>query len=78
MILDFRLEKATMKILKLFVELQIISLRLIIKFYKILLREMLKHLPYNEKIDIWAFGCIIHHMATGFNPFEVNNIILNK
>jgi len=34
-------------------------------------REMIKHLPYNQKIDIWAFGCILHHMATGYNPFEV-------
>ena len=33
--------------------------------------QILKGKKYNEKIDVWAVGTIVHEMATGTNPFGI-------
>jgi serine/threonine protein kinase len=31
-------------------------------------------LPYDEKIDIWSFGCVLYELATGKLPFQFNSL----
>jgi len=31
--------------------------------------EMIKHLPYDYKVDIWGFGCLIIELAEGRHPY---------
>ncbi|XP_014670621.1 PREDICTED: uncharacterized protein LOC106811496 [Priapulus caudatus] len=42
--------------------------------------EMCEGLPYNEKSDIWAFGCILYEMACRQRTFEGSNLpaLVNK
>ena len=30
---------------------------------------------YDEKIDIWALGCVMYYLATGFHPFDSRDYI---
>ena len=32
--------------------------------------EIVSHIPYNEKVDIWATGVILFNMLTGYEPFK--------
>lgn len=46
--------------------------------------ELINHEKYDEKVDIWALGCISYMLINGRNPFHsdtVQNIyqsVLNK
>ena len=31
--------------------------------------ELIKHKPYNYKVDVWALGCVLYHMAALEPPF---------
>jgi len=35
--------------------------------------EVILRLPYNEKVDIWSFGCILMELYTGEPLFPGNN-----
>ena len=35
--------------------------------------EMLTGNNYNEKIDIWAYGILVHELFTGENPFKIRD-----
>jgi NIMA (never in mitosis gene a)-related kinase len=35
--------------------------------------EMVEEKPYNEKSDVWAFGCLMYEMATKHPPFMAKN-----
>ena len=35
--------------------------------------EICEELPYNEKSDIWALGCILYELTTFKHPFNANN-----
>jgi NIMA (never in mitosis gene a)-related kinase len=35
--------------------------------------EICEEKPYNEKSDVWAFGCILYEMATYKHPFNATN-----
>jgi NIMA (never in mitosis gene a)-related kinase len=35
--------------------------------------ELCEEKPYNEKTDIWAFGCLVYELCTGKHPFEAQN-----
>jgi serine/threonine protein kinase len=37
--------------------------------------EVIRKEPYNFKIDQWAIGCVIYHLAALAPPFESDNII---
>ncbi len=37
--------------------------------------ELVKQQPYDHKIDIWALGCVLHHMAALEPPFYGDNLI---
>lgn len=37
--------------------------------------EILQHLPYGEKADIWAAGCLLYQMATLDPPFYSSNLL---
>jgi NIMA (never in mitosis gene a)-related kinase len=37
--------------------------------------EIVKQLPYDFKVDIWAVGCCIYHLATFKPPFNGDNLI---
>jgi NIMA (never in mitosis gene a)-related kinase len=35
--------------------------------------ELCEEKPYDEKSDVWAFGCLIYELATGKPPFTAAN-----
>ena len=35
--------------------------------------EVLKKVPYNEKIDMWSTGVLLFNMITGYDPFYGEN-----
>jgi len=37
--------------------------------------ELVKQLPYDFKVDIWALGCVIYHLAALEPPFMGDNLI---
>ena len=37
--------------------------------------ELVQHHPYDYKVDIWALGCVIFHMAALEPPFHGDNLI---
>ena len=41
--------------------------------------EIIKSKFYNEKVDIWAFGCVLYSLAALVHPFDADDInILTK
>lgn len=37
--------------------------------------ELVKHRPYDYKVDIWALGCVIYSLAKLQPPFQAENLI---
>lgn len=37
--------------------------------------ELIQGMPYGEKADIWAAGCILYQMATLEPPFTSHNVL---
>ena len=37
--------------------------------------ELIEDQTYNEKIDIWAIGCILYEMCAKSPPFSAKNIL---
>lgn len=37
--------------------------------------EMFQHKSYNESIDLWAAGCVLYTMLSGYQPFYSEFII---
>ena len=37
--------------------------------------EIIKHETYNEKADIWSFGCLVYQMCCLEPPFYSNNML---
>ena len=35
--------------------------------------ELAQEKPYNDKSDVWAFGCLAHELLVGKPPFEAKN-----
>ena len=35
--------------------------------------EMCEEKPYNEKSDVWAYGCVLYEMCALKKPFEAKN-----
>lgn len=38
--------------------------------------ELIQHSPYDFKVDIWAVGCAIYHLAAFEPPFKGDNLIV--
>ncbi|CAF1069447.1 unnamed protein product [Rotaria sordida] len=38
--------------------------------------EIIQHMPYNEKADIWSLGCVFYHILTLVPPFYTSNLFL--
>ena len=36
--------------------------------------ELIKQIPYNEKVDVWALGCITYNLVAGITPFYANKL----
>ena len=37
--------------------------------------EIIKHRPYDYKVDIWALGCVVYNLAALQPPFQAENLI---
>ena len=37
--------------------------------------EMIQHQPYSFKVDIWAIGCVLYHLAALRPPFYSENLV---
>ena len=37
--------------------------------------ELVKHKPYDFKVDVWALGCVIYSLAKLHPPFQAENLI---
>lgn len=37
--------------------------------------ELVKALPYDFRVDVWALGCVIYHMCSLETPFKGENLI---
>lgn len=37
--------------------------------------EVIKSMPYDHKIDMWAVGCAVYHMAQLEPPFQGDNLV---
>lgn len=38
--------------------------------------EMCNQQPYNEKSDVWAYGCVLYEMCTLRHPFQASNQVV--
>ncbi|CAF3810359.1 unnamed protein product [Rotaria magnacalcarata] len=38
--------------------------------------EIIQHMKYNEKADVWSLGCVLYHMVALVPPFYTSNILL--
>ena len=36
--------------------------------------ELIKHIKYNEKVDVWSLGIITYQLLSGKTPFDGKNI----
>lgn len=36
--------------------------------------ELIKHIKYNEKVDVWSLGVIVFQLLCGSTPFDGKNI----
>ncbi|RRT66840.1 hypothetical protein B296_00016792 [Ensete ventricosum] len=36
----------------------------------VVLREMIQHKPYNQKVDVYSFGIVLWELITGMLPFQ--------
>jgi len=37
--------------------------------------ELVKRRPYDFKVDLWAFGCVLYHMAALEPPFNGESLV---
>lgn len=37
--------------------------------------ELVKHKPYDYKVDVWALGCVVYSLAKLHPPFQAENLI---
>ena len=43
--------------------------------YEYMAPEIISHIPYDNKIDIWSLGILLFELLHGFPPFKRKNII---